>query len=570
MSVTTIPAALAAAAAARQPRRLILLGADAKPVREIPFDELLDMARRTAVGLLEAGLKPGDHVFLILPTGADFFAGFFGAILAGVVPCPVSRSQGDPSKLGLWVQRLRQLAASLQVRAVVTEPDLAGPLADALGADVPVLLPSRLAQASGAPPPREPAPEDIAFLQLTSGTTGLPRGVRISHRAVAANTRQIAEGSGMVAGSVMVSWLPLFHDMGLVGASLTPVYTHMDLVLMNPFQFLRRPRLWLQAFDRYRGTHSPAPTFSYRYVVERVSDAELAGLDLSTWEVAFIGAEPVPPEVLRDFERRLRPAGLSPTTLLPCYGLAESSLAVAFKPLETAWRTIPASRKGLARGSWSRPESADDASELVSSGRPLPGTEVWIEGEDGRRLGEGEVGEIALRGAALFSGYHGDPPLDAARGFLTGDLGLLQDGELFVLGRRKEVIILSGENHHPAEVEWAAGQVEGVRKGRIAAFGIYDPAVDTEQLCLLAEVDAKKGVEEATLAAEVRRQVREATGLVVAHVELVPSGTLTVTTSGKLQRLQAREAYLQARGRAGGQERDPALPVEEVGSAVAG
>lgn len=548
MRPVTIPAALAVAAAAPRPHRIVLLGADAKPAREIPFDELQDLARRTAVGLLEAGVRPREHVFLILPTGEDFFCSFFGAILAGVVPCPLSRPQGDPSRLDLWVRRLRQLVDSLQVRAVVTEADLAPRLAAALGPDVPVLEPARLRRAAGSPPAVEPDPEDIAFLQLTSGTTGLPRGVRISHRAVAANTRQIAEGSGMAAGSVMVSWLPLFHDMGLVGASLTPVYTHMDLVLMNPFQFLRRPQLWLQAFDRFRGTHSPAPTFSYRYLVDRLSDSDLQGLDLSTWEVAFIGAEPVQPEVLRDFERRLRPAGLRDTTLLPCYGLAEASLAVTFKPLGEPWRTLPAGRRSLAQGGrWAPPEAAADATELVSCGMPLPGTEVWIEGEDGRRLAEGEIGEIVLRGVSLFSGYQGEPPLDAERGFPTGDLGFLHEGELFVLGRRKEVIILSGENHHPAEVEWAAGQVEGLRKGRVAAFGIFDPALGTEQLCVLAEVDAKKGLEAAAVAGEVRRQVREATGLVVAHVELVPSGTLTVTTSGKLQRLRAKEVFLQAR-----------------------
>ncbi len=547
MSVTTIPAALAAAAAARQPNRIVLLGADASPSREIPFDELQDLARRTAVGLLEAGLKPRDHVFLILPTGAEFFASFFGAILAGVIPCPVSRPQGDPGKLGLWVQRLRQLVRSLEIRAVITDGDLAGPLAEALGSETPVPDPGRLMLTPGVPPAFEPAPEDVAFLQLTSGTTGLPRGVRISHRAVATNTRQIAEGSGMVAGSVMVSWLPLFHDMGLVGASLTPVYTHMDLVMMSPFQFLRRPQLWLRAFGRYRGTHSPAPTFSYRYVLDRLTDSEVAGLDLSTWEVAFIGAEPVHPEVLRDFERRLRPAGLRETTLLPCYGLAESSLAVTFKPLGTPWRTIPASRRALAQGRWVSDATDDDRTELVSCGTVLPGSEVWIEGEDGGRLGEEEIGEITLRGPALFSGYHGEPPLDAERGFTTGDLGFFKDGELFVLGRRKEVIILSGENHHPAEVEWAAGQVEGLRRGRIAAFGIFDPEVETEQLCLLAEVDSKKEIAPEALEAEVRKQVREATGLVVSRVELVPSGTLTVTTSGKLQRLQARETFLRAR-----------------------
>jgi acyl-CoA synthetase (AMP-forming)/AMP-acid ligase II len=536
------------AAAADAGRGIVLLGSDGRG-KPFGYDELLARSRAAAVGLLEAGLSPGDRAFLVLPTGEEVLVALFGCLLAGVVPSPLSPPQGGQSAAA-FRDRLAHLARHLRARAVLARPEVADGLDAGPGDGVLALTPEVLDRERGTPPVHRAAPEDPAFIQLTSGSTALPKGVVISHRAVAANLAQIAPASGIVAGDVMVSWLPLFHDMGLVGALLLSIASRMDLVLSSPFSFLRRPALWVQAIHRYRGTHTLAPTFAYRQLVERLSDRDLDGLDLASWRVAYVGAEPVHADTLEEIEARLAPHGLSSTTLLPCYGMAEATLAITFKPHRERWRERRVSRAALAAsGAAVPPAGTDDDAVVVSCGRPLEGTEVEILDPTGHPLPEDRLGEIVIRGPSLFSGYFGldDPsPRELARGFRTGDLGFLEGGELFIVGRRKEVIILGGENHHPAEVEWAAGEVPGVRRGRVAAFGVFDHALGTDTLCLLAELARRSepAGDADGLVAEVRQRVREATGLVVSQVRLAPAGTLPVTTSGKLQRARAREIFL--------------------------
>lgn len=550
----TIADALEAAAGADRRPGVVLLGSDLTP-RPLDYDELLALARRAAVSLLEAGLKPGDRLFLVLPTGQDFLVAFYGSILAGIVPCPLSPPQGaqPPS---VFQTRLAELVEVLGMRGVLALPEVADGAAGVLGPGVLTLTPDRLAQNDGRPDHR-PRPEDVAFLQLTSGSTALPKGVVIPHRAAMANLRQIALASGISAGDVMVSWLPLFHDMGLVGAVLLALGNHMDLVLSTPFSFLRRPAHWVQAISRFRATHSLAPTFAFRQLVDRLTDRDLEGVDLASWRVAYVGAEPVHVDVLERFEQRLAPCGLSKTTLLPCYGMAEATLAITFKPWQEPYRTRAVSRRALSRESRAAAPAGDgDELVLVSCGRPLEGTRIAILDDAGGELPEGELGEIAISGPSLFAGYLGLDRPDAeeiARGFRTGDVGFLDGGELFITGRKKELIILSGENHHPAEIEWAAARAEGVRATRVAAFGIADPALGTEKLCILAEIErrGKDAEDDERLAVEIRRLVREETGLVVSDVELVAGGTIPVTTSGKVRRARAREIFSEARAGVG-------------------
>ena len=546
----TLADALIAAASAERVRSITLLGSDLQ-ARPLSYDEILALARRAAAALLDAGLRPGDRMFLVLPTGPEFLAAFFGGVLAGIVPCPLSPPQGAQSP-ALFQERLGELTRALGMRAVLAPPEIAGDAEGKLGDGVLTLTPDRLLEGPDAGlPDHLPAPEDVAFLQLTSGSTALPKGVVVTHRALLVNLRQIVLAAGIVPGDVMVSWLPLFHDMGLVAGVLLPLAYDMDLCLSSPFSFLRRPAHWLQAIHRYRGTHSPAPVFAYRQLVDRVIDRDLAGLDLAGWRVAFIGAEPVHADVLERCERRLAPHGLGETTLVPCYGMAEATLAITVKPLGERYRLRPVSRRALAREARvEAPSGAADELVLVSSGRPVEGTRVAILDEDGAALPDGHLGEITVRSPSLFSGYLGlaEPrPEEIAAGFQTGDLGFLEGGELFITGRRKELIILSGENHHPAEIEWAAA-VDGVRATRIAAFGIEDPALGTEKLCVLAELDRHGdglGTDGETPAAAIRRRVREQTGLVVSHVQLVPAGTIPVTTSGKIRRARARAIFLE-------------------------
>ncbi|MBI4615711.1 MAG: fatty acyl-AMP ligase [Planctomycetes bacterium] len=544
-SPATILDALAQAAAEGDARGITLLG-QREGDRKIGYAELAALARGAGAGLVAAGAKPGDRILVVLPTGEEFLAAFFGAMLAGAIPCPVSPPQGFGSK-DTFLRRVGQLAGAVEARAVVTQEDLAEMVAAGIPQGVEILLPSRLASAQDELPAVPADPEATAFLQFTSGTTEVPRGAQLSHRALAANVRQIGEATGIGPESVIVSWLPLYHDMGLIGGVLTALLRGADLVLWSPFGFLRRPRSWLEAIDRFHGTHSPAPTFAFRYTAEKISEEDLEGLDLSSWQVAFVGAEAIHADALAAFHRRLAPCGFAETALLPCYGLAESCLAVTFSPCGRRFSTRAVSRRDLAeRGVAEAPRDAADKLVLVSSGRPLPGTAVRVVGEDGADLPDLRLGGILVQGPALFSGYYGLAETGVEGGWLrTGDLGFLDEGDLYVTGRKKDLIIVRGENHHPAEVEWVASGVEGVRAGRVAAFGVVDPGEGTETLCLLAEVDRRSSADPDELSTAIRRRVYEETGLPVAHVELVPPGTLPVTTSGKMQRSRAREIFVE-------------------------
>lgn len=525
----------ALSAAAEGGRTITLLGSDLQP-RALPCSELLARAREAANALLGHGLEPGDRVLLVLPTGEEFLSAFFGSILAAVHPIPLSPPQGAQPP-ALFRARLEQLQRALGVRAVIAHREL----------ELEAIAPDRLRGSDAFTAPAAITPGSVAFLQLTSGSTGTPKGVVITHGAAMANVRQIAIGSGIARDDVMVSWLPLFHDMGLVGGVLLPLAAEMSLVLSTPFAFLRRPAHWLQAIGRYGGTHSLAPTFAYRQVADRATDREMEGVDLSSWRVAYVGAEPVHAAVLEKFEQRFSRYGLQPTTLFPCYGMAEATLAVSMKPFRERYRTLRVSRAALARdGMAAAAREDDDALELVACGIPAPGMHVTIRDERGAALPERRLGEITIDGPSLFSGYYepGVAP-ERVRSFPTGDLGFVDRDELFITGRRKELIIVSGENHHPAEIEWAAAKVEGLRSGRVAAFGVEDPEAGTQRLCIMAECERHGDrTREQALTIEVRRKVREETGLVVGDVDIVPAGTIPVTTSGKIQRGAVRQMYL--------------------------
>ncbi len=542
MRVDSIPAALERAAASGG-RGVTLVGTR-EGERRIGYDELLAVARRAAGGLSRAGIRTGDRVLLVLPAGAEFLVSFFGAMILGAIPCPVSPPQGFGSR-ETFVRRLGQFAASVGARAAAVEPDLAGAAREGLPPGVTILSPASLPGGDPAPPAAID-PEATAFVQFTSGTTEIPKGVRLSHRALLANLAQIACASGFREGDAIVSWLPLFHDMGLIGGVLSAVHFPLDLVLGTPYGFLRRPRTWLEAISRFRGTHSPAPNFAYRYVAERLAPGDVADLDLSSWRVAYAGAEMVHAAGLAAFEALLAPRGLSPATLRPCYGMAEACLAVTLSGAGTRFRTLAVSRRGIAEeGRAIAPEAASDEWAIVSCGRPVSGTEVRVvEGDADQPAGR--LGEVLVRGPTRLSGDWGEdgPGLEAGW-FRTGDLGFTDGGELFVTGRRRDLIILRGENHHPAEIEWVAESVPGVREGRVAAFGLPDAGSGTETLCLLVEVDRRAAMTSDQIETAIRRQVQDETGLAVARIALVGPGTVPLTTSGKIQRGEARRIFLE-------------------------
>ena len=518
----------------------------------LTYGELYARARQVAGGLLEMGIHPGDRVALILPTGPGFFDGFFGAMLAGAVPVPIY----PPVRLGRldeYHQRTARMLDSVQARLLISDKQIRRVLGKTMELAQPELglirvdrIPRRDAELPGV------AAGDAAFIQLSSGTTMEPKPILLTHRQVLANVQAILgaileaypEGPDLPRHSG-VCWLPLYHDMGLVGCVMTAVVHAGDLTLIPPELFVARPGVWLRAISRHRATISPAPNFAYGLCADRVQDQELEGVDLSCWKVALNGAEPVTPRVLRRFVQRFEPHGLLPEAVTPVYGLAEATLAVTFSDLRRpfGWRAFD--RAQLSTSGEARPTPG--GFPLVSLGRPLPGFELRILDPRGRELQEGRVGRVLVKGPSVMEAYHGRPGAtsEALRdGWLeTGDQGFVLDGELYLHGRAKDLIILNGRNHAPQDIEQCLDDLPDVRTGCAAAVGWIPPGGDGEQLVVLAERASGSTANSAWLRDQIELRVLQRTGLKAAAVQVLEPGTLPRTSSGKIRRCEALRQY---------------------------
>ncbi len=538
-------------------------------------------------GALQAlGARRGDRVALILPDNADFVFAFLGAIRAGLVPVPIYPPTGL-GKLAGYLDNTLHIVARSGARLLVTNAEIKRMLGT-IQARVPEL--SRVIAIEGIRGMREdlrPAKvtlDDVCFLQFTSGSTSRPKGVVLTHRNLAANVRAIMELGLGVRDSVDsgASWLPLYHDMGLIGFVIAPLYHVNTITFLPPLLFLKRPVRWLETISRHRGSISFGPNFAYALCVKRIKDSEVAGLDLSSWRVAGCGAEPIRAENLRAFADKFARAGFSEKAFVCCYGMAESTLAISFSTLGTGVSTDVVDGAAL----WSKgraipveaapegPAGPDGATPIVKCGPAFADHEIQIfapEDEAGERpLGDREVGEIRLRGPSLMSGYFNEPELTRqafAGGWLkTGDLGYLSDGNVHVCGRTKEVIIVNGRNYYPQDLEWEAGKVEGVRKGNVIAFGTMKPNHDRERVIICFETNLIDEGERATLKGEVRRAVQQALGLTVDDVLPLGVGVLPKTSSGKLQRAKTRELYETGilLGRTSARDVDPVAVAKEL------
>jgi acyl-CoA synthetase (AMP-forming)/AMP-acid ligase II len=389
----------------------------------------------------------------------------------------------------------------------------------------------------------EVAADDVALIQFSSGTTNDPKPVALTHANLLSNLASIErylidEGAPNRVG---VTWLPLYHDMGLIGNLLSAFYMPCPLVLLPPELFVAVPGAWLRAISRHRGTVTAAPNFAFGLCLKRIRDDELEGVDLSSWRVSLNGAEAVSSAVQRRFDERFARWGLRASSLTPCYGMAEASLAVTFKPAGTSYRTLGADAERLAAEGVFEP----GGKELVSVGRPMAGVEVEIRDAAGVSLPPGRVGHIFVRGPSVMVGYFGRSDLtDQALhgGWLdSGDLGFTHDGELFVCGRHKDIVIVRGANHAPEEFEAALDDLPGVRTGCAVAVGFLPAGEDDEALAMLVETTSGAS---ATLADDVASRIQERTRIRPAHVELLAPGTLPRTSSGKLRRREARTQWL--------------------------
>lgn len=505
------------------------------------WDEVRRDALRVASGLRALGVGRGERVAIVHPTGPAFVASFFGALASGAVPVPLY----PPVRLGRIDEYVDATAAML--RQVDASCVLIDRTVRRLFGRVLDQAPPRCGAWTVDDLPAGPAssvavePDELGLVQFSSGSTRTPKPVALSHRALIEQVR-ILNGFWHRDGDVRptgVSWLPLYHDMGLIGCILTALEIPSTLTLIAPEVFLARPAIWLRAISRYRATVSPAPDFAFALAAERIRDEDLEGVDLSSWTVAPDGAEPISPASLRAFVDRFARHGLRPETVTPVYGLSEAALAVTFSEIGARFRTTTFRPEALAERGVAEP--CDAGVELVSVGRPVPGFEVRIASENGAPRAAGRVGRILARGPSLMAGYLGmseETRAVLADGWLdTGDLGFVHDGELYVSGRAKDVVILHGRNHDPTTFEAVAGRVPGVRTGRVVACGVRPRGEDAERLWLFVEPRAGLSrSDRADLPARCRSAVLDATGVAVDRVVVVDRGAIPRTSSGKIRR----------------------------------
>jgi len=506
--------------------------------------EIEAQAQCIAAGLHDEGGKPGDRLAIVCQGLRPLVTTFFGAVLAGlhpsILPTPISRRRlkGYLGHIGAIV-RVAQPAFVVVDEEVeeVGEPLLAEA---GLEGKARVVRHDRLLASSSRFTAHRPDPDDIAVIQFTSGSTSSPRGVVLPHRCIAANVRAIVEHLEVEPHDVGGGWLPMYHDMGLIGNLLGATARSIDLVLTTPFNFLRRPRRWLDVMERHNVSITAGPNVSYRHLLER---GELLGRDLSAWRVAIIGAEPIDPELLEAFTEAFGKVGFPRSGFMPAYGLAEVGLMVTGVRATEEFETLQVDRAALEGERVARPAGSGRTTTIVSCGVPVRETALRIVDDHDQPLPEGHIGEIGIQGSSVMRGYFNNPEATAETlrdGWLmTGDLGYLQDGRLFVTGRKKELIIVSGRNYYPQDIERAVHSLELVRPGSVVAFGTRNGR--EEGIVVVAaprNAQDVEGVDEA-----VRGVVAENLNLPVLDVVLMESGRIPRTTSGKLCRGRCRDLY---------------------------
>ena len=543
--------------------------------QDISYGQLLETASRVAVGLAERGLKRDETVAIMVPTCADFFYAFFGVMLAGGIPVPIY-PPARPDKIEEYVRRQVAILRNAEVRFLIS-CDQVKAVARIMRHSIPSLLDMTTAGAlcqagagaSRSSLERAAEPSDTAFIQYTSGSTGDPKGVVLSQANVLANVRGIGWAVKFRPTDIVVSWLPLYHDMGLIGSWLFSLYFGAPITVLSPLAFLSRPERWLWALHDSRGTLCPAPNFSFELCARKIPDQALEGLDLSAWRVAINAGEAVLPETLTRFAERFAPYGFRPESYVPCYGLAESSVALTFPPIDRRPVIDVIRRDRFEAEGNAAPATAGEADVLrfVANGTPLPDHEVKIVDDEGREVSERVQGRLFFRGLSRTSGYYRNPEATASvlreDGWMdSGDRAYQAGGELFITGRVKDVIIKAGRNLIPQEVEAAAADVAGVRRGCVAAFGNVDPGTGTERLVVVAETRARGADERRQTEAEVVRRIDAVLGLPPDEVLLVGPQTIPKTSSGKIRRNETRLLYQSGKLEAG--KRPPWLQVARL------
>jgi acyl-CoA synthetase (AMP-forming)/AMP-acid ligase II len=502
----------------------------------------LDDAAIGIAAWLQQRLPSGSRVLLPYPTGVEFVTAFFGCLYAGMVPVPAPLPM---NRSGSQLTRLRGIIAACGVSLILTNAESVESLQSS---GVPTEMAGR---ADGWKKP-ELLPDSVAFLQFTSGSTSDPKGVVLTYGSLRANLDFIRDAYGLPDGVVTGSWLPLYHDMGLIGGVLEALLCGGRATLLSPMAFLLDPYRWLEMIDLENVLVSPAPNFAYDLCVRRIPAARAAGLDLSRWKAALNGAEPVRPSTLASFSERFGPSGFRLEAFSPCYGMAEVGLFVTGTPIEQFPVTTTVSASALEQHEFVPDEAGIP---LVSSG-PVPDHyDVRIAGPSGEALPDGRIGEIWLSGPSVAAGYWDHPPF--GEHLHTGDLGAVHDGQLYLTGRLKELIIIRGRNFYPQDLEEAMAELHpAFSEGLCAAFGVSADGV--EHLVIVKEIKPDQP-EPAALAKQAKAGLADQAGVAIAGVCLVPPGTVRRSTSGKIRRIHMRELFLRNGLNALIEDLDPAL-----------
>ena len=545
---------------------LVLLHSN-KPEEIIRYSDLQAGSDAYTRLLAQARIRPGEIVILILPHGRDLIFSFFGAILHGAIPSimPFLTEKLSPDQYRASLAALFETTAAA---AVITYPEFVHEVhqAAARASSIRAILVSD--QVSKANPGRrssyaglERDPTDIVLLQHSSGTTGLQKGVALSHQAVFNQLTHYSEAIQLNEQDVIVSWLPLYHDMGLISSFLMPVLLRCPLVLLSPFDWVRAPVRLFQAVSNYRGTLTWLPNFAYNFCAQKIRSRDLEGIDLSSWRAVINCSEPMHWKSHAMFLERFQPYGLNPKALATCYAMAENVFAVTQGGIHQPVHIDTIESSAFTTRQFAQPvdPAHPHALAMLSAGSPIPGTDLRVLDSQGHPLPERQIGELAIKSDCMLTSYYHRPDLTAKAfldgWYLTGDLGYIAEGEVYVTGRKKDLIIVGGKNIYPQDIERLVSEVPGVHPGRVAAFGVFDERAGTEDVIILAEMDHNKQAElnpssqaweqeVNRLALEIRQKVNRGSDIVLKASHIVEKDWLIKTSSGKVARSANRAKYL--------------------------
>lgn len=528
---------------------------DSLEERTWSFADLHKETKRRGQYFRSLGLEPGDRMAMVIPDGEDFVLSFLGAIQAGIVPVPMYPPLAL-GKLDSYIETAKRIVATSGAKILLTSKKVSSILWSLVGS-VPSLTSLELveavqgASAEGLPELEYVAePSDICFLQFTSGSTSDPKGVQVTHQNLVANAKAIiidGLGASLERGDRGVSWLPLFHDMGLIGFVIAPLFTKVPVVFIPTLTFAKRPLCWMSTISKYRGTITFAPNFAFGLASKRMTPKKLANLDLSSLRVLGCGAEPINAETARAFAETYAPAGFDPNALMPSYGMAEATLAIAFDRLDQPMTSVRIDREAYEADKKAvvADESASELLELVACGTTFPEHKLGVMDETGQLVSEGTVGEIVFSGPSVTTGYFNNALATRSAlvdGWLhTGDLGFMLEGRVYISGRIKDLIILNGRNYYPQSIEWEVEQLAGVRRGNVAAFSTLGE--NSEALVVVAETKLQDKQALIQLENTIKETIQTALGLRTDTVKLIAAGALPKTSSGKLQRAKTKRMF---------------------------